>query len=475
MMKKILGFVLTMIMVWCAVGGTAAATEGEEADLIVGDEIVPFAEGDIEILASGECGENVSYVLIEDGTLTFSGTGEMNFIARNNLENDLIDSVKKVVIEEGIINVSYAAFSGCSNLQEIDIPKNVTEIGVSAFYDTPWAKSVMEKNNGYLVVNNILLEYDGTDTELQIPENVTKINPAAFQFRTKITSVKMSDQVVSIGQQAFQGCDNLKKITFSKNLTKIGYIAFAECTSLSEVEIPENVTTIERGAFQNTALTSITIPQSVITIEPYAIGYTYGYNEEIGAVGPAEVKDFTIYGYKSTEAERYAKSGETFVFVALDGGDTPLPPEESRLKIVAEKTDEVYVIGSGKDAVIYCTGELNEFVSVEVDGLFVSPENYILEEGSTVLTFSSAYLDTLSVGVHKVKLNYIDDSITTTLTIIQKNSNIPTDNDNANGQQISSNGTVQTGDASNIILWMSVAVFAMAVGSSIVIRKKICK
>lgn len=553
MRKRIWALFLAMTMVWYTLAGSVAAAESEgaallaeeETEILAEEEAAPLTEEETGILASGECGENVRYVLTEDGTLTFSGTGEMEFEATTNLGYDMLGSVKTVVIENGITNVSdrafvrcenlvrvvlaegitsigYFAFDFCSSLKEINIPKGVTlidsyafyncdalteinlpegvtsigsytfcecnnlkeiniptsvlEIGVDAFYGTPWAKAAMEANKGYLVVNGILTDYTGTDTELQIPENVTEINSSVFRGNENITSVTIPDQVKNIGRNTFRGCSNLAEINIPNSVTKIEYGIFANCSSLAEVEIPENVTTIEETAFRDTAMKSITIPKSVTSIEPYAMGYNLVRNND-GIYEFEEVEGFTIYGYKSTEAETYANGGETFVFVALDEGDTPVTPGETGLEIIADKTDEYYVIGSGTDAVIYCTGEFSKFVSVEMDGVIVDPANYTIVEGSTVLTFASAYLDTLSVGVHKVKLNYIDDSITTTLTILERGSSIPSGSGNTNGQTISggglvSTGTVQTGDASSMMLWMSVAALAIAAGSIIVINNR---
>lgn len=48
----------------------------------------------------------------------------------------------------------------------------------------------------------------------------------------------------------------------------------------------------------------------------------------------------------------------------------------------------------------------------------VDPSNYTLSEGSTILTFKSKYLDTLSVGKHIITLNYNNASVSSVLTVI---------------------------------------------------------
>ena len=89
------------------------------------------------------------------------------------------------------------------------------------------------------------------------------------------------------------------------------------------------------------------------------------------------------------------------------------------LAIVADATDESYKLGTNETAVIYCTGYLNDFTSVEMDGVTVDSSDYTLEEGSTVLTFKAAYMETLAVGEHTVTLNYSKaGSIDTSLTVL---------------------------------------------------------
>ena len=46
------------------------------ADINAEVDIIPAASA-AEIIDSGECGENVTYTLDSEGTLTISGTGEM--------------------------------------------------------------------------------------------------------------------------------------------------------------------------------------------------------------------------------------------------------------------------------------------------------------------------------------------------------------------------------------------------------------
>jgi hypothetical protein len=84
------------------------------------------------------------------------------------------------------------------------------------------------------------------------------------------------------------------------------------------VTIPDSVERIERSAFYGCEkLKSVIIPASVTDIGNKAFGY---YNDvDFGT--ELKVGDFTIYGYKGTEAERYADDNG-FIFVEIDGQPT---------------------------------------------------------------------------------------------------------------------------------------------------------
>ena len=102
---------------------------------------------------------------------------------------------------------------------------------------------------------------------------------------------------------------------------------------------------------------------------------------------------------------------------------------------IAEKG--VHIIGSGDDLSLECNIPLKYFVSVAVDDVIVDSANYTLAEGSTILTFSSAYLDTLHTGSHAVTMNYnVNGRNVTVETVINiKEKKVP-DNGNKPGNII---------------------------------------
>ncbi|MBQ0098571.1 MAG: leucine-rich repeat protein, partial [Oscillospiraceae bacterium] len=163
-----------------------------------------------------------------------------------------------------------------------------------------------------------ITDYTNTSkTSLEIPGRidgklVTSIGRYAFEGCTSLTSVTIGNSVTSIEWGAFCGCTSLTSITIPNSVTSIGEGAFRDCTSLTSITIPDSVTSIGRYAFYGCAsLMSITIPNSVTSIGRKAFGYYYDYNSD----DYKKIDNFTIYGTKSGEAERYAKDNG-FAFVA---------------------------------------------------------------------------------------------------------------------------------------------------------------
>ena len=77
---------------------------------------------------SGTCGNEISWTLDDDGTLTLSGTGytlDYEFKTSPWYENS---SVKNVIIGSGITRIGQYAFSGCTGMTSVTIPDSVTYI-----------------------------------------------------------------------------------------------------------------------------------------------------------------------------------------------------------------------------------------------------------------------------------------------------------------------------------------------------------
>ena len=213
--------------------------------------------------------DNLTWTLTADGTLTINGEGAMkNYDYYNNPSpaSQKKDSVKKVVIEDGVTSIGESAFNTCIGLTSITIPDSVTSIGTLAFSACSSLRSITIPNS-VTSIGALAFRACSSLSSITISNSVTSIGTYVFEDCSSLTSITIPDSVTSIGNYAFYNCSGLTSITIPDSVTSIGDYAFYGCSSLTSITIPDGVTSIENYAFRNcSSLTSITIPDSVTSI-----------------------------------------------------------------------------------------------------------------------------------------------------------------------------------------------------------------
>ena len=245
-----------------------------------------------DIVASGECGaegDNVKWQLDSEGTLTISGEGEMKRFSYSSPAPWKTESIKKLVVENGVTNIVKEAFADCSSLTSVTISDSVTTIGEAAFKNCSLLTSINIPKNVTIIDNETFKGCSGL-ASITIPDGVTAIKSLAFGECSNLTSVVIPDSVISIGYSAFYNCDKLTSITIPDSVTAIGGAVFAGTPWLEtkktenpfvivnnilidgtackgDIAIPDNVVCIADYSFQaNLELTSATIPDSITNI-----------------------------------------------------------------------------------------------------------------------------------------------------------------------------------------------------------------
>ena len=276
---------------------TAEAEPTEETEEVLPeDEVVEdVAALEAGVVASGTCGENLTWVLGDDGVLTIKGTGEMCSYSSSFTAPwyDKSGRIKSVMVEPGVTSIggyafygcylltsvrlpddlqyiNQSAFQDCLNLEMVVIPESVVEIGQSAF-DGCRDLSNVKISKGVTVIAQRTFRDCSSLINIDIPESVSKIGESAFYGCTKLISANIPDSVISIESRAFCGCSSMTSMTIPDKLTAIGESAFYGCTSLTRVSIPEGVTDIKESTFQSCgSLVSVSIPNGVKSIERMA-------------------------------------------------------------------------------------------------------------------------------------------------------------------------------------------------------------
>lgn len=318
-MKKMLKWMLLLALVLAALC-CAAAAEGAE------------------IIASGVCGakgSDVNWTLDAEGTLTITGMGSMT--SDGEWENTYADSIRRLVVSEGVEElyflpfanltslgsvelpsslrtVGYQAFAGCTELREIVIPQGVTTLESGVFYRCEKLEKVTLPE-GLTSVGKYLFQECPSIQEVNIPASLTEIDdglflqcsglerycwPAhvakignhAFQYCSALREIDIPVGVTEIGICAFQGCESLESVVLPEGLTLIGNWAFKDCAGLSEINIPRSVTELGALAFNGcSSLKSITLPRTISLIDVNAFGNC--------------AEGFTAYVYEDSYAHSY--------------------------------------------------------------------------------------------------------------------------------------------------------------------------
>ena len=284
-----------------------------------------------EAASSGTCGDNLTWVLDDNGTLTISGEGEMTNYTSNTdvpwagissdiktviINNDVIsigdyafyccDNITSVTFGDSITKIGYNAFYNCTNLISISIPDSVKTIGSAAFYNctnlisisipdtvntigrwaffvTGYYNDVNNWDGSVLYIGNHLVytnswELSGAYT---IKQGTISIAEGAMSLCEELTSIIIPDSVINIGEFAFDNCTGLKSAIIPDSVINIGNFAFRNCSGLETLTIGDGVKNIGYNAFYECSnLTSITISDSVEIIGYEAFCGTGYYNDE---------------------------------------------------------------------------------------------------------------------------------------------------------------------------------------------------
>ena len=174
------------------------------------------------------------------------------------------EGLTEVTIPNGVMGIGDEAFSGCKNMTKVSIPNSVSKIGDNAFYDCSrlqkvqiedmnawWKISFANRDSNPLYYARHLYLDDSEIKEVTIPNNVTEIGPYVISNCNSLTEVTIPNSVKKICDGAFENCSSLEKVNIGNGVTEIGYSVFSNCSSLKEITIPNSVTNIGACAFRN--------------------------------------------------------------------------------------------------------------------------------------------------------------------------------------------------------------------------------
>ena len=315
--KRVISVIMVIFLMVGAVPASAAE-QPEEVTLYEADDYIEEPdvqqETDAEAAAtissvstsatSGVCGDNLTWVFDETtGTLTISGTGEMNGwgLADKAPWKSFNTKILSISLPNGLTSIGSFAFKGCVHVEEISIPLGVEEIGSFAFSECNMLTSI-ELPDSVIDVGSGAFSYCSSLGTIKLSENlnwlksglmancpalisvnipnkVTKIDDYVFKNCSGLSSLIIPEGAVDFGDEVFKGCINLAiagavggnynlqfawknkipnnvfdessfvQIEIPDGITEIGYHAFNGCKDLRYILVPDSVTTIHQSAF----------------------------------------------------------------------------------------------------------------------------------------------------------------------------------------------------------------------------------
>lgn len=185
------------------------------AKIIYGDE----EKADTSVLALGECGEHVSWILTSDGVLTISGSGRMEAWGdyRQVPWYDFAQQIFTVNVKSGVTSIGDLAFAQCHYLTNVTIPDSVTKIYLG----------------GFVGCRRL--------TEIVIPEGVEEISGNLFADCSALETISIPASIDYISIDAFRNCDNLSDVYYGGSASEWqGITMYSGNTCLTSANIHYN-------------------------------------------------------------------------------------------------------------------------------------------------------------------------------------------------------------------------------------------
>lgn len=267
-----------------------------------------YGEAEMPEVASGKCGDDLTWKLDGNGLLTISGTGAM-------WDYDWGETpwfsggVKHVVVEKGVTRLGNNAFQVKDyDVQSVSLPEGLLEIG-------SWALPNLKQRDLRLPESLTTIRdkglYCASAETLYLPKNVRIIEEDGLGLMTPETiQVDPDNPYFKVENGALYTKDGSRLLLMSVN------------SGIREFVIPDRVTSIDTGAFVNAYnLRKVTIGKGYTTV-PQTRGAFGGYNLEEIQVDPANT------GLRDIDGVLFSKDGTILLdYPSSRAGSTYTVPE----------------------------------------------------------------------------------------------------------------------------------------------------
>lgn len=224
-MKKQRRNMLRKIAVVLLSGVLFAGMEPVETELLVvqaeetiGTEnvtgIVDAVSGNETMLKEDNAGNavisGIGWELDADGTLIISSDEGMKDWKDNGWSLHK-EKVRNIIMEDGVTEIEYKAFEGCSNMISVIMPNSIVAMRDSAFSRCSSLETIV------------------------FSENLARISGSAFWGCESLKNITIPEGVRRVGMMSFAVCEGLELVILPESLEEIGFNAFVGCRQLYRV------------------------------------------------------------------------------------------------------------------------------------------------------------------------------------------------------------------------------------------------
>lgn len=192
---------------------------------------------------STSSGGSTSLIPTEGVTYTTEAAGidEVNLVSCENLEGKEEVTLPNYIDGKKVVGVNTSLFNKSETIKKIVIPEGIVKFEIRCFYSLPNLEEII------------------------FPNEVQYIRDYAFKGNTSLTKVTLPKKISSLGSEAFSGCTSLKEIDVS-GVTMLNPKLFYGCTNLETITGLEKVKDLGSNFANGTAIKSLTFTSRNMSI-----------------------------------------------------------------------------------------------------------------------------------------------------------------------------------------------------------------
>lgn len=209
------------------------------------------------------------------------------------------NSVEQIYLPDSVKYVDNYAFKDCKGLTGVTFSYRVMEIGKAAFSGCTNLQSVDLSKTKIRLLDNEVFEDCTSLTDVVLPESVTIIGRQCFSKCNHLGRINLPEGISQIQDYAFSNCRSLSTLELPDSLEVIGEYAFSDCIGLTSVKIPAGVTVLGEGVFgKDNNLEKVYLPDTLKIIHSNA--FDTSYNGSKGSLSSIYIPDSVEYIDKNT-------------------------------------------------------------------------------------------------------------------------------------------------------------------------------